>query len=42
MILGLDTNPSGNTEAWITLIPEPSTALLLALGLLALAAGRRL
>lgn len=36
-IVGEGTNPSGNTEAWIAPIPEPSTALLLACGLLELA-----
>ena len=40
-IVGYGTNPSGRTEAWIAIIPEPSTALLLASGLVALAMGRR-
>jgi uncharacterized membrane protein len=31
----------GASEAWIAIIPEPSTALLLATGLAALAVGRR-
>jgi hypothetical protein len=26
-------NPSGESEAWIALVPEPGTALLVALGL---------
>jgi probable HAF family extracellular repeat protein len=40
-ITGFGTNPSGDREAWIATIPEPSTALLLALGLVGIAAGRR-
>ena len=40
-IVGFGTNPSGDIEAWIAVIPEPSTALLLASGLAALAVGRR-
>jgi probable HAF family extracellular repeat protein len=41
-IVGRGTNPSGFTEAWVAVIPEPSTALLLAFGLLGLGvAGRR-
>jgi probable HAF family extracellular repeat protein len=40
-IVGSGTNPSGYTEAWIAHIPEPSTVLLLAFGLVALAAARR-
>ena len=41
-IAGQGTNPDGLTEAWIAIIPEPSTALLLATGLLMLGArGRR-
>jgi probable HAF family extracellular repeat protein len=40
-MVGYGTNPSGNTEAWIATIPEPSTALLVALGLVGIAAGRR-
>ena len=40
-IVGDGTNPDGNPEAWIAVIPEPSTALLLAAGLLALGIRRR-
>lgn len=40
-IVGSGTNPSGFTEAWIAVIPEPSTALLLGFGLIAIAVGRR-
>ena len=40
-IAGWGTNPSGSIEAWIAVIPEPSTALLLASGLAALAVRRR-
>ena len=40
-IVGVGTNPSGFTEAWIAIIPEPSTALLFASGLVAMAAARR-
>ena len=32
-IVGFGSNPSGRTEAWLVIIPEPATALLLALGL---------
>ena len=39
-IAGHGTNPDGNTEAWIAVIPEPSTALLLGLGLAALSRRR--
>jgi uncharacterized membrane protein len=41
VIVGFGHNPDGNTEAWIAIIPEPSTALLLACGLAGLAAIRR-
>ena len=34
---GGGVNPSGNSEAWIATIPEPSTLILTALGLLSLA-----
>jgi len=38
VILGLGANPNnGNREMWIAIIPEPSTAFLAALGLVALA-----
>ena len=40
-IVGLGINPDGFTEAWIATVPEPSTASLLALGLVGLAARRR-
>ena len=36
-IVGLGTNPDGNIEVWIATIPEPSTALLLGMGLAVLA-----
>lgn len=39
-VVGWGLNPSGDTEAWIAVIPEPSTALLLASGLAALAVRR--
>ena len=35
-IVGYGTNPSGFREAFIAVIPEPSTALLLAMGLVGL------
>jgi probable HAF family extracellular repeat protein len=40
-IVGTGTNPDGQREAWIAVIPEPSTAPLVITGLLALAASRR-
>jgi hypothetical protein len=40
-IVGYGTNPSGNTEAWMATIPEPTTLLLLALGGLAVLRRRR-
>lgn len=36
-IAGLGTNPSGEHEAWIAFLPEPSVGLLLALGFAGLA-----
>lgn len=32
LITGFGTNPSGQTEAWIAIIPEPNTLILLMLG----------
>jgi len=40
-IVGTGTNPLGFTEAWIATIPEPSTALMLALGITGIAARQR-
>jgi uncharacterized membrane protein len=40
-IVGMGRNPQGKSEGWIAVIPEPSTALLLASGLLALATFHR-
>src|SRR5262249_13054388 len=40
-IAGWGRNPSGSTEAWIAVIPEPSTDLLFGVGLVALAATQR-
>ena len=40
-IIGQGINPSGFNEAWIAIIPEPSTALLMGLGLVGLARRRR-
>ena len=40
-IIGQGLNPSGSPEAWIAVIPEPSTALLVGAGLLAIGARRR-
>ena len=34
-IVGRGTNPSGNTEAWLAVVPEPSTFTLAGLGLAA-------
>lgn len=31
-IVGRGVNPSGNTEAWIAVIPEPATGILLLIG----------
>jgi probable HAF family extracellular repeat protein len=41
-IVGVGTNPDGNTEAWIATIPEPGTAILVSIGLAGLAVRRRL
>ena len=38
---GFGTNPSGDTEGWIAVIPEPNAGLLLMNGLLGLAWYRR-
>ena len=40
-IVGFGNNPSGQREAWIAVIPEPSTSLLLGLGIAGLAVLRR-
>ena len=40
-IVGNAKNPLGQQEAWIAVIPEPSTGLLLTLGLVGLAVARR-
>ncbi len=40
-IVGYGINPSGNEEAWIAVIPEPGTALLVGCGLVGLAMKRR-
>jgi len=40
-IVGYGTDPSGQTEAWIATIPEPSTGLLALTGLVGLAVRRR-
>lgn len=40
-IAGYGTNPAGDTEAWLAIIPEPGTGLLLGLGLSGLAASVR-
>jgi len=39
-IVGYGTNPAGMQEAWLAIIPEPSTGLLFALGVGGLAARR--
>lgn len=39
-IVGYGTNPSGFTEAFVAVIPEPSTALLVGLGLAVIGAAR--
>ncbi|MEZ4281277.1 MAG: PEP-CTERM sorting domain-containing protein [Myxococcota bacterium] len=40
-IVGTGTNPSGFSEGFIAVIPEPGTAILMGFGLAGLAAGRR-
>jgi hypothetical protein len=40
-ITGYGTNPDGNQEAWLVILPEPASALLLAAGLAGLGAGSR-
>jgi uncharacterized membrane protein len=40
-IVGIGINPSGMTEGWIAVIPEPASGSLLALGIAILAIGRR-
>jgi probable HAF family extracellular repeat protein len=41
VIVGWGTNPNGDTESWIAVIPEPSTGWLVAAGLAGLSAVRR-
>ena len=41
-IVGVGTNPQGEWEAWIAVIPEPGTASLLGVGLIGLSAARRM
>ena len=41
VIVGDGISPDGQTEAWMAIVPEPGTALLVALGSLGLAASRR-
>jgi len=40
-IAGYGTNPSGQQEAWIATVPEPTTGLLVMAGVLGLAVARR-
>jgi hypothetical protein len=40
-IVGWGTNPLGYNEAFVAMVPEPATVLLLATGLAGLAASRR-
>jgi probable HAF family extracellular repeat protein len=40
-IVGEGLNPQGRTEGWVAVIPEPSTAALLAVGLVVLGRWRR-
>jgi hypothetical protein len=40
-IVGVGTNPDGELEAWLAIIREPGTAILLAAGLAGLATRRR-
>jgi probable HAF family extracellular repeat protein len=41
VIVGYGTNPSGDTEAWIAVVPEPAALSLLVLGGLAVTRRRR-
>jgi uncharacterized membrane protein len=40
-IIGTGRDPSGNSQAWIAVIPEPGTGLLVMAGVLGLAISRR-
>ncbi len=40
-IVGRGVNTDGFSEAWIAVIPEPSVAVLLGIGLMSFAASRR-
>lgn len=40
-IVGNGTNPNGQSEGWIAVIPEPSTGILLGIGLAGLAGAKR-
>jgi hypothetical protein len=40
VVVGYGTNPAGATEAWLAVVPEPSTAAVLLIPAVALVAGR--